>query len=50
MHLAEYARRSGHAEYARRAVRLEGQKPPTNITSLVRAYLEREGIAAYGRG
>lgn len=49
-HLVDYAKRSGRPEYAERAARLGAREPYADITPLVRAYLEREGIAAYGDG
>jgi hypothetical protein len=49
-HLTDYAKRSGRHEYAGRAARLREREPYEDITPLVRAYLEREGIAVYGEG
>lgn len=49
-HLADYAKRSGQPEYAGRAARLGKCEPYADITLLVRAYLEREGIAVNGDG
>jgi hypothetical protein len=49
-HLADYAKRSSRPEFAERAARLGLRAPYADITPLVRAYLEREGIASYGNG
>jgi hypothetical protein len=49
-HLVDHAKRSGRHGYAERAARLREREPYSDITPLVRAYLEREGIAAYGQG
>jgi hypothetical protein len=49
-HLVDYAKGSGWHGYAERAARLYEREPYEDITPLVRDYLEREGIAAYGRG
>ncbi len=49
-HLLDYSGRCGRTGYAERAARLEGREPYSDITPLVRAYLEREGIALYGDG
>lgn len=49
-HLAAYAEKSGRPEDAEQAVRLRTIEPYRDITSLVRDYLEREGISVYGRG
>jgi hypothetical protein len=48
--LIDYAKRSGRHEYAERAARLREREPYRDVTPLVRAFLEREGIAAYGQG
>jgi hypothetical protein len=50
-HLTDYAKRSSRHEYAERAARLRALEPYRDVTTpLVRAHLEREGIAAYGEG
>jgi hypothetical protein len=49
-HLGDYAKRSGRHGHADRAARLQEREPYRDITPLVRAYLEREGIALYGQG
>jgi hypothetical protein len=48
--LIDYAKRSGRREHAERASRLREREPYRDVTPLVRAFLEREGIALYGRG
>jgi hypothetical protein len=49
-HLVDYAKRSGRHGHAERAARLQKREPYRDVTPLVRAYLEREGIALYGQG
>lgn len=49
-HFVDYAKSSGRPECAERVARLGLREPYADITQLVRAYLEREGIAAYNDG
>lgn len=49
-HLADYAKKRVQPEYAERAARLQSMELYVDITPLVRSFLEREGIAAYGDG